>query len=332
MITRNKLSNQSENKLTKKFKPTEPQGHDGPSKPVVHKEKNKKKSKKMKFVALLFLVLILAFGATFGISWLVNKTSSSPSNSNTTDENTPEIADEEVPVVDSETKDETKALEPITSAASSNPTIQYGRLMLINPNFMVETSFIAARKSELISLSGTYGIEEFHAYNGDNLMDPEAAEWLNKMLSDYTLSNPGHSIKTVSCFREVGTTCGRLCMPTGASDHHTGLTCDLIDPTYGDSLDTDTYDQHIEWQWLKANSYNYGFIDRFPKSWSGGPMSEPMNVNEEGSTGLYETWHYRYVGLETANEIATGVYNNGQYDSLEHYLKARGLISNLLNQ
>ena len=139
-------------------------------------------------------------------------------------------------------------------------------------------------------------------------------------------------MKTVSCFREVGTSCGRLCMPTGASDHHTGLTCDLIDPTYGTSLDTDTYDQHIEWQWLKNNSYKYGFIDRFPEAWSGGPMSAPMNVDAEGSTGLYETWHYRYVGLFAAHEIASGAYNNGQYDSLEHYLKMRALVPNLLNQ
>ena len=103
----------------------------------------------------------------------------------------------------------------------------------------------------------------------------------------------------------------------------------MIDPVYGTSLDTDTYNAHVEWQWLKANSYKYGFIDRFPEAWAGGPMSEPLNVDENGSTGLFETWHYRYVGVKNATEIATGKYNNGQYDSLEHYLKARGLVSNL---
>ena len=197
---------------------------------------------------------------------------------------------------------------------------------------MVENDFIAARKKELISLYSTYGISELHAGNGDNLLDPEAAAQINNMLDDYAIANPGHSIQTVSCFRSVGTKCGRLCAATGASDHHTGLTCDLIDPVYGTSLDTSQYAQHIEWQWLKENSYKYGFIDRFPEAWAGGSMDEPLNVDATGTTGLYETWHYRYVGVYAATEIATGVYNNGEYDSLEHYLLARNLVTDLLNK
>lgn len=328
MITRNKLSNQSENKLTKKFRLDEPE----------KKAPTPKPKRNFKMPILLFLILILTAGGTFGVINLIHHASSNSEVANNTNVDEPEEDIFEPPEEDLEPlepaadDDDTLSIQPITDITSSNPTIKYGRLMLINPNFIVDTDFIAARKKELISLTGTYGIEEFHEYNGDNLIQAEAGEWLNKMLSDYTISNPGHSIKTVSCFREKGTSCGRLCMATGASDHHTGLTCDLIDPTYGDSLDTDTYDQHVEWQWLKNNSYKYGFIDRFPLAWSGGPMSEPMNVDAEGSTGLYETWHYRYVGVYAATQIATGVYNNGQYDSLEHYLKARGLVTNLLNQ
>ena len=60
-------------------------------------------------------------------------------------------------------------------------------------------------------------------------------------------------------------------------------------------------------------------------------MSESLNVDENGTTGLYETWHYRYVGVEAATEIATGVYNNGEYDFLEHYLKATGRVLDLKN-
>ena len=222
-------------------------------------------------------------------------------------------------------------LTPITAAVSSNCTIPFGKLMLINPNFMVEDDFISTRKTELISLNDNYGIQEYHSWNGDNLMDAEAAAHLNEMLTAYKDFNPGHELMTVSCFRSVGTSCGRLCMPTGASDHHTGLTCDLIDPEYGGDLDTDTYDAHVDWQWLRENSYKYGFINRFPEEWGGGPMSEPMNIDASGSTGLFETWHYRYVGIEAATEIATGKYNNGAYDSLEHYLLARGLVTDLVN-
>jgi len=222
-------------------------------------------------------------------------------------------------------------LQPKTSVPSENCTIGFGNLMLINPNFTVTTDFIDARRGELVSISSLYGIVEGNPYNGDNLLDPEAAEHINEMVKAYEAEYPGHTFETRSCYRARGTTCGRLCAATGTSDHHTGLTCDLLDPAYGTSLDTDTYDQHIDWQWLYNNSYKYGFIDRFPYEWAGGPMSEPVNVDENGSTGLFETWHYRYVGVGPATEIATGKYNNGKYDSLEHYLKARGLVSDLKN-
>ncbi len=242
-----------------------------------------------------------------------------------------EKTDTDIEEIQADKLDEEKKTntQSITKASSENCTIKFGYLMLINPNFTVSTSFIDARKSELVSVSSLYGIREGNANNGDNLLDAEAAKHLNEMVKAYEADYPGHTFETRSCYRARGTKCGRLCAATGASDHHTGLTCDLIDPAYGTTLDTDYYDQHIDWQWLYKNSYKYGFIDRFPAEWAGGSMSESLNVDENGSTGLFETWHYRYVGIGPATEIATGKYNNGKYDSLEHYLKARGMILNL---
>lgn len=213
--------------------------------------------------------------------------------------------------------------------AGENCTLTQGRLMLINPVFQVKTDYIAARKRELVDLTKMYQIREGVQANGPPLLDSEAATHLNAMVKAYEAAYPQHKLETRSCFRSAGTNCGRLCYATGTTDHHTGYTCDLIDPSYGKSLNTDDYDKHLEWQWLKENSYKYGFIDRFPAAWAGGSMDEPVNINAEGSTGLYETWHYRYVGVDAATEIATGKYNNGQYDSLEHYLKARGIVDSL---
>lgn len=222
-----------------------------------------------------------------------------------------------------------KKIEEKPGLAGGNCTTGFGNFMLINPNFKVSTDWIAARKKQLISVSKTYGIKEGKSSNGDNLMDAEAAKYLNDMVKAYEAYNAGHTMVTRSCFRQVGTKCGRLCAVTGTSDHHTGLTCDLVDTKYGTELDTSYYKNHKEWQWLKENSYKFGFIDRFPEAWAGGPMSKPINVDENGTTGLYETWHYRYVGVEAATEIATGKYNNGKYDSLEHYLKMTGKVKDL---
>ena len=331
MITKNKLAGYKNTRTLKQFK-TKNAGSDKgvSSKGDKGRKCNLKKNKILKNTLFLLGLLFLVASVTFGIIALVGY---SGNNDAPADEIPPIDEDTETSAEAEEVRmtDDELSILPITKVSSANPTIKYGRLMLINPNYMVDVDFIAGRKNELVSLSETYGISELHSYNGDNLLDEEAAAQLANMVADYEATYPEHTLETVSCFRPEGTNCGRLCMPTGASDHHTGLTCDLIDPAYGESLDTSTYADHLEWQWLKANSYKYGFIDRFPEAWAGGSMDEPMNLTADGSTGLYETWHYRYVGAYAARQIVTGVYNNGEYDSLEHYLRARGLVVDLLN-
>ncbi|MBP5512363.1 hypothetical protein J6X90_03180, partial [Candidatus Saccharibacteria bacterium] len=70
-----------------------------------------------------------------------------------------------------------------------NCTEKYGKLMLINPNFRVSIGWIDNRRSGLISLSKMYGIQEGHSWNGDNLIDAEAAEHLNEMVKAYEAYN-----------------------------------------------------------------------------------------------------------------------------------------------
>ena len=306
---------------------------------------NARKRKILRIGAICGLAVVISVGTFFALKHFIKPTNSpEPTTSTIKNKNyEPQVSDTEqddevmeLPESDEKpapSEDDTNKpdLTPITFIPSENCTIVYGYLMLINPNFTVSTDFIDARRNELVSISSLYGITEGNPNNGDNLLDAEAAVHINDMVKAYEAEYPGHTLETRSCYRARGTTCGRLCAATGTSDHHTGLTCDLVDPAYGDSLDTDTYDQHPDWQWLRANSYKYGFIDRFPEEWAGGPMSEPANVDEDGSTGLFETWHYRFVGIEPATDIATGKYNEGRYDSLEHYLKSINLVTDLKN-
>ena len=57
------------------------------------------------------------------------------------------------------------------------------------------------------------------------------------------------------------------------------------------------------WNWLRKNSYKYGFIVRYP-------------ANKVDITGISnEPWHFRYVGLSAAEEI----YRHGL--CLEEYLE-----------
>ncbi len=73
----------------------------------------------------------------------------------------------------------------------------------------------------------------------------------------------------------------------GYSEHQTGLAFDIL--TLG--VLTDEFDKTKEYEWLINNSYKYGFILRYPKG-------------KENITGYdYESWHYRYVGIEPAKTI-----------------------------
>ena len=73
----------------------------------------------------------------------------------------------------------------------------------------------------------------------------------------------------------------------GYSEHQTGLAFDIL--TIG--VLTDEFDKTKEYEWLINNSYKYGFILRYPKG-------------KENITGYdYESWHFRYVGKETAKQI-----------------------------
>ena len=82
----------------------------------------------------------------------------------------------------------------------------------------------------------------------------------------------------------------------GHSEHQSGLCFDL-NGTNKNFIKTK------EGKWLNDNCYKYGFTLRFPEG-------------KEQYTGyMYEGWHFRYVGTD----LATKLYNNGDWISLEEY-------------
>lgn len=79
----------------------------------------------------------------------------------------------------------------------------------------------------------------------------------------------------------------RVAARPGYSEHQTGLALDIV--TY--DVIMEEFEQTEEFAWMQKNAYKYGFILRYPKG-------------KEAITGYdYESWHYRYVGVEVAKEI-----------------------------
>lgn len=70
----------------------------------------------------------------------------------------------------------------------------------------------------------------------------------------------------------------------GTSEHHTGLAADF-------NMASDSFETTPMYEWLQENAEDYGFIMRY--------SSEKQPV-----TGvIHESWHYRFVGINTAKEI-----------------------------
>ncbi len=73
----------------------------------------------------------------------------------------------------------------------------------------------------------------------------------------------------------------------GHSEHQTGLAVDV----YNQKENYTNFENTKEFEWMQKHAHEYGFILRFPKG-------------KEQETGYqYESWHYRYVGVEIANYI-----------------------------
>lgn len=76
----------------------------------------------------------------------------------------------------------------------------------------------------------------------------------------------------------------------GHSEHHTGLALDIVDEEWivaGYGL-VPEYDTQQSQKWLVDSMADFGFILRYPKE------------KEEVTGILYESWHFRYVGVENA--------------------------------
>ena len=77
----------------------------------------------------------------------------------------------------------------------------------------------------------------------------------------------------------------------GFSEHQTGLAIDVV----ASDNNLGTFENSKEFTWMQQNAYKYGFILRYPEG-------------KEYLTGyMYESWHYRYVGVD----VATQIYNEG---------------------
>lgn len=159
----------------------------------------------------------------------------------------------------------------------------------------------------------------FHNYLIDNIkpmLRVEVKPYINALISDaHKLGLPlivdsayrsGYYQQMIldKLISEKGNEAYKLIALPGASEHQTGLAVDFAIYENGVYND-DIKEEDKEAIWLKDNAWKYGFILRYPKG-------------KEGITGFnFEPWHFRFVGLELAEELYE------QNITLEEYYRNR---------
>ena len=81
----------------------------------------------------------------------------------------------------------------------------------------------------------------------------------------------------------------------GASDHQTGLGCDVVPRSWKDKSMNEKMMKEPECQWMAEHCQEFGFIIRYPDG-----KQEFTEINTE-------PWHLRYVGIP----VATYIMENG---------------------
>ncbi len=102
----------------------------------------------------------------------------------------------------------------------------------------------------------------------------------------------------------------------GASDHQTGLGCDVVPSNWKDRGRNDKMMEEPECQWMAEHCHEYGFIIRYPAD-----KKEITEINTE-------PWHLRYVGIPVAayikeNNLCLEEFIDQLQAAIEDYL-ARG--------
>lgn len=177
-----------------------------------------------------------------------------------------------------------------TSAAASKPTYIKGILI--------------ANKSYPLPSDYNPGVDSTAQSAFNQMASAAASEGINLFIvSGFRSYSTQASIYNNYVAQDGKAAADRYSARPGHSEHQTGLAFDV------NSL-SQSFEDTPEGKWLAANCYKYGFIIRYPK-------------NKESITGyMYEPWHIRYLGNNTAKEV----FNSGL--TLEEYLGIKSVYKN----
>lgn len=197
-----------------------------------------------------------------------------------------------------------------TATVSSEPTAEEKAAMALAADLDNWNLRLVNGKNPLPSgfTVETEKIEATYARDVGMLYDARAVSYLNAMCA--AAERDGINLLVISSFRtnerqtalynnqvtkqkalhpelsqeEINKLAGTISAYPGTSEHEVGLAVDF------NSVE-ESFENTAEFQWLKTNAADYGFVLRYAKE-------------KQDITGvIYEPWHYRYVGEKHAKKI-----------------------------
>ena len=200
--------------------------------------------------------------------------------------------------------------EEDVASVSSNPTAEEKAAMALALDLDNWNLRLVNGKKPLPSgfTVETEKIEATYARDVGMLYDARAVSYLNAMCA--AAERDGINLLVISSFRtnerqtalynnqvtkqkalhpelsqeEINKLAGTISAYPGTSEHEVGLAVDF------NSVE-ESFENTAEFQWLKTNAADYGFVLRYAKE-------------KQDITGvIYEPWHYRYVGEKHAKKI-----------------------------
>lgn len=175
-----------------------------------------------------------------------------------------------------------RSSDGVTSIQIKQDQIYSGSLILVNRDHPLHTAGIAA---DIISVSNLPTSPlGYSAASDDIKLSQQVLAKFQTMVEAAQADDKYHFIltsgyrdktKQAALFQEMG---ADYALPPGFSEHNIGISIDI-----GSAFKK--MEQASEAKWLQRNSWNFGFILRYP-------------TDKTEITGIqYEPWHFRYVGL-----------------------------------
>lgn len=249
------------------------------------------------FVALLVVILALLIALGYFIVTIINGSGSntdSPSDVPTSSDVA--ASNDSLPSGDTQSSKEETPSEPEIFVTPTGVELDanFGRLLLINGENALPDDYDTKVREYLVEIDPQYRnnnyVTQIHkdVYPYITAMVAAAqADGVNlKVWSpfrSYAIQNDlfKAQVNRVGGDEEKAAT---VVARPGTSEHNTGLCADF-------NMASDTFESTLMYTWMCENAEDYGFILRYPK-------------DKQHITGvIYESWHWRFVGINNAKEI-----------------------------